>query len=346
MNVMIVESLLVAMDKLYGDERDDGESTSSSTSSTSSSPSASLTRHFRRFYVLETVARVPYFAFTSCLHLFETLGWWRKSEYLKVHFAQSWNELHHLLIMESLGGDKEFGDRFFAQHASIFYFWMVCAMYLTSPRMAYNFQEKIEAHAFETYDKFLSRHGDALRAMPAPAVAVKYYESEDMYLFDAMRDARCGEDNLGEAGPRRRPRIRNLYDVFENVRNDEGEHEKIMQAMQQDRRHQRDLHRVTPLSVASGDGEDAGIAPTGLHQLRAGAVRRGDLLIETSICGPSGAVTNESQGSDDFEEYGCEGLLECAINDLVPSKNAEKIRRRESLENSAAPESTSSPQKK
>ena len=28
---------------------------------------------------------------------------------LKVHFAESWNELHHLLIMESLGGNLNSG---------------------------------------------------------------------------------------------------------------------------------------------------------------------------------------------------------------------------------------------
>ncbi|MGL4618119.1 MAG: alternative oxidase, partial [Chroococcidiopsis sp.] len=61
-------------------------------------------RSYARFYVLETIARVPYFSYLSVLHLYETLGWWRKADLLKVHFAETWNELHHLLIMESLGG--------------------------------------------------------------------------------------------------------------------------------------------------------------------------------------------------------------------------------------------------
>lgn len=59
-------------------------------------------RPYPRFYVLETVARVPYFAYISVLHLHETFGWWRKADWLKIHFAESWNELHHLLIMEAL----------------------------------------------------------------------------------------------------------------------------------------------------------------------------------------------------------------------------------------------------
>ena len=55
-------------------------------------------RPYPRFYLLETIARVPYFSFLSLLHLYETLGFWRKVDWLKVHFAETWNELHHLLI--------------------------------------------------------------------------------------------------------------------------------------------------------------------------------------------------------------------------------------------------------
>lgn len=39
-------------------------------------------------------------AFVSVLHMYESFGWWRRADYLKVHFAESWNEMHHLLIME------------------------------------------------------------------------------------------------------------------------------------------------------------------------------------------------------------------------------------------------------
>ncbi|WP_228058078.1 alternative oxidase [Nostoc sp. LEGE 12447] len=72
-------------------------------------------RVFARFFVLETVARVPYFAFTSVLHLYETMGWWCKSDWLKVHFAEFWNELHHLLIAESLGGNDRWYNRYLAR---------------------------------------------------------------------------------------------------------------------------------------------------------------------------------------------------------------------------------------
>jgi hypothetical protein len=56
-------------------------------------------RPIQRFWVLETVARIPYFAYISILHLYESLGFWRAgAELRKVHFAEEWNELHHLQV--------------------------------------------------------------------------------------------------------------------------------------------------------------------------------------------------------------------------------------------------------
>ena len=53
------------------------------------------------------VARMPYFSYMAMLHLYETLGWWRTGAATKrVHFAEEWNEFHHLLIMEALGGNE------------------------------------------------------------------------------------------------------------------------------------------------------------------------------------------------------------------------------------------------
>ena len=79
-NKFIVDSAVFVIDKLY-----EG-------------------RDYPRFYALETIARVPYFSFLSVLHLYESFGWWRRADYLKVHFAETMNEYHHLLIMEAMGG--------------------------------------------------------------------------------------------------------------------------------------------------------------------------------------------------------------------------------------------------
>ena len=39
--------------------------------------------------------------------------------------AQEYNEMQHLRIMESLGGDTLWSDRFLARHAAIIYFWVL-----------------------------------------------------------------------------------------------------------------------------------------------------------------------------------------------------------------------------
>ncbi|CAH2080403.1 unnamed protein product [Thlaspi arvense] len=199
-NILLTEAVIKILDTLYHD------------------------RHYARFFVLETIARVPYFAFISVLHMYESFGWWRRADYLKVHFAESWNEMHHLLIMEELGGNAWWFDRFLAQHIAIFYYFMTVLMYAISPRMAYHLSECVENHAYTTYDKFLKTQGEVLKKLPAPEVAVKYYTGDDLYLFDEFQTARVPNT--------RRPKIENLYDVFVNIRDDEGEHCKTMKACQ------------------------------------------------------------------------------------------------------------------
>ena len=182
-------------------------------------------RPYPRFYVLETVARVPYFSYLSVLHLYETLGWWRRADWLKVHFAESWNELHHLLIMESLGGSDRWIDRFLARHVALIYYWIIVGLYVVTPRSAYHFMELVEEHAYESYDKFLTSSEADLRAQAAPQIAINYYRDGDLYMFDEFQTARVAET--------RRPKVDNLYDVFVAIRDDEGEHVKTMVACQQ-----------------------------------------------------------------------------------------------------------------
>ncbi|CAL5411863.1 unnamed protein product [Camellia sinensis] len=257
-NIFLTDSVVKILDTLYND------------------------RDYARFFVLETIARVPYFAFISVLHLYESFGWWRRADYLKVHFAESWNEMHHLLIMEKailalwvqvmgqplcvlyqrdilsqeLGGNAWWFDRFLAQH------------------IANHFSECVEIHAYETYDKFIKARGDELKKLPAPEVAVKYYTGGDLYLFDEFQTARVpnsrrpkiacrssvlailakatssankhekGGIQVQEQRPdankcekggfnfKGRDFIENLYDVFMNIREDEGEHCKTMKACQ------------------------------------------------------------------------------------------------------------------
>ena len=182
-------------------------------------------RPIQRFWFLETVARMPYFAYVSSLHLYETLGWWRRSaEVKRVHFAEEWNEFHHLLTMEALGGDQRWSDRFLAQHAAILYYWILVGLWLLSPTLSYNFSELIEAHAVDTYAEFVDANRERLSELPAPRISRLYYNGPDLYFFDEFQNTK----------PRgaRRPPCETLLDVFENIRDDEAEHVATMAACQ------------------------------------------------------------------------------------------------------------------
>lgn len=181
-------------------------------------------RPLDRLWFLETVARIPYLSYVSMLHLYESLGWWRLgSQAKRVHFAEEWNEYHHLLIMEALGGDRQWFTRFLAGHSAVVYYWVLCALWLVSPTLAYNFSELIEAHAVDTYGTFVDENEELLKSLPAPAIARSYY-TQDHYLYDEFQTSRPKGS--------RRPRVDNLYDVFCAIRDDEAEHVSTMAACQ------------------------------------------------------------------------------------------------------------------
>lgn len=191
-------------------------------------------RPFAYFYALETIARVPYFAYVSVLHLYETLGLFRRKEFVLLHFSESWNELHHLLIMESLGGNGRFADRFISQHMAFFYYWIVVVLYVSAPAVAYDFNKHIENHAFDTYSKYLSEKKDELQALPAPQIAEDYYmKGGDPFMHVSLHTSSIDALKRGSAeriarGP---AVIRNLYDVFCEIAKDEKEHALTMESL-------------------------------------------------------------------------------------------------------------------
>ena len=118
-------------------------------------------RDYPRFWVLEEIARAPYFAFLSVLHLRESLGL-RGEEHLylmKEHFAQSLNETEHLEYTESRGGSAHWVDRAFARHLVLIYYWINVVYYWVAPRAAYHLSYEVEIHAAVTYAKYLAEKG-------------------------------------------------------------------------------------------------------------------------------------------------------------------------------------------
>ena len=118
-------------------------------------------RDYQRFWVLEEIARAPYFAFLSVLHFRESMGL-RGPEHLylmKQHFEQSVNETEHLEYMESRGGNAYFIDRFVAKHLVLIYYWSNVVYYWVTPRSAYHLSYEVEFHAATTYAKHLALNG-------------------------------------------------------------------------------------------------------------------------------------------------------------------------------------------
>ena len=101
-------------------------------------------RPAQRFWVLEVIARAPYFAFISVLHLRESLGL-RGEEHIylmKEHFYQALNETEHLEEMEAREGNKYWIDRFFAKHFVLVYSWIMVRYYIFNYITTYDISSK------------------------------------------------------------------------------------------------------------------------------------------------------------------------------------------------------------
>ena len=141
-------------------------------------------RDYQRFWVLEEIARAPYFAFLSVLHFRESMGL-RGPEHLslmKQHFEQSVNETEHLEYMESRGGNLYFIDRFVAKHLVLIYYWVNVVYYWMAPRSAYHLSYEVEIHAAETYAKHLALNGHDDKILEI--LNDELHHSKE--LFDAM----------------------------------------------------------------------------------------------------------------------------------------------------------------
>ena len=149
-----------------------------------------------RFWFLETVARMPYFSYVAILHMYETLGWWElDSELKKNHYKEEENEMYHLKIMESLGGNSKWWNRFLARHGAMAYYGVLLVLFMVSPRLAYLSSELLEMHAVDTYTEFYESNANILRNLPPTKQAIQY-----------------------------KPDAWNLYEVFQSIAQDEYKH--------------------------------------------------------------------------------------------------------------------------
>jgi ubiquinol oxidase len=177
---------------------------------------------FRRFYVLEVLARIPFFAYACMLHLYQTLGLPNRKgmDRLRAHLEEADNEAMHLAIMMEMGAGSMWLDQFLARHLSMVYFFVSAGVFLISPAMAYNLSELIEHHAYDTYDAYIQENEEKLRTeLAIPLIAHDYYAS-----------------TTGHASRN----IESMLDVLIAVRDDERAHADALELYGKD-----DLNLVT-----------------------------------------------------------------------------------------------------
>ena len=149
-----------------------------------------------RFWFLESVARMPYFSYVTILYMYESLGWWQlDSELKKKHYDEEKNETYHLQIMESLGGNSKWWNRFLATHGGMAYYGVLLILFMISPRTAYLSSELLEMHAVDTYTEFYESNVNILKQLPPTKEALEYFRYAD-----------------------------NLYDIFYQISKDEYDH--------------------------------------------------------------------------------------------------------------------------
>jgi ubiquinol oxidase len=142
---------------------------------------------------------MPYFSYITMLHLYESLGFWRRSADVKrIHFAEEINEYRHLLIMESLGGDQQWGVRFVAQHSAVAYFFVLCTLWALSPSLSYEFSRLLETHAVNTYGQFIDENKEILKELPPSLAAIEYYSygASDPFYAEFQTSALAGDGEV------------------------------------------------------------------------------------------------------------------------------------------------------
>lgn len=150
-----------------------------------------------RFWFLESVARMPYFSYVAILHMYETLGWWQiDSELKKIHYEEERNESHHLQIMESLGGNSKWWNRFLARHGGMAYYGVLLILFMVSPKIAYLSSELLEMHAVDTYEEFYESNENVLKQLPPTKECLEYFKYAEN-LYDIFY--RIGQDEYNHA---------------------------------------------------------------------------------------------------------------------------------------------------
>lgn len=158
---------------------------------------------YAKFKAIEVIARIPYqswevAAYTILTALYSNER--RAIELTKVstfsRMAQD-NETMHVVVLsqivQRLRCQSFFRHTFIPFFFSFFYFWTVYILFLFSKRAAFDLNYLFESHAYAQYSKFLEIEGERLRQTPIMSDFLAFYGRH----------------------------VRNEYELFELIRNDE-----------------------------------------------------------------------------------------------------------------------------
>ncbi len=158
---------------------------------------------YLKFKAIEVVARIPYQSWESAAYTLLTAFYTNETHAVRLcrmaafsRFAQD-NETMHVVVISSIVR-KRHKDAFFLHTLvpilfCLFYFWVIYLLYLVSHRAALELNYLFEKHAYHQYDRFLKDNEQELRSTSIMSDFLEFYGRE----------------------------VRNEYEFFETVRNDE-----------------------------------------------------------------------------------------------------------------------------
>lgn len=158
---------------------------------------------YAKFKAVEVIARIPYQSWESVSYTLLTAFYGDEKYAIRLckmaafgRFAQDNETMHVVVISDIVCKMKNEG---FFRHTlipllfSFFYFWVIYLVYLFSNRAALELNYLFESHAYAQYSEFLKREGEELKKRPVDSEFLRFYGRT----------------------------VRNEYELFESIRNDE-----------------------------------------------------------------------------------------------------------------------------
>lgn len=168
---------------------------------------------YNKFYILETIAGIPYSSYLSALYLYQSLGLYPAIELLDLHYKETVNEQYHLMVIEELCGVLHWYEILIIRFLAITYYLLAFILYILCPTSGYYLMEVVEVYAANSYTKFLNKNEKELKSTLASGFSLKYFFSAKGRMVETSEDKNYKPT---------------LYDVFVSIRNDELVHTSDM----------------------------------------------------------------------------------------------------------------------